>query len=112
MFSSRKVRQAPAATIVARLNSAAQPFKYRSRDQLFIESHNKAAAEIGGVTPSSMRDSPGRASLRLFAPMFRNSVRTVDLFNIPPENFVESAGRSTVIVTRPAPPRVSRGAGR
>jgi KUP system potassium uptake protein len=30
-----------------------------------------------------------RASLRLFALMFRNSVRTVDLFNIPPENFVE-----------------------
>jgi hypothetical protein len=56
VFPSRKVRQAPAATIVARLNSAAQPFaqpfKYRSRDQLFIESHNKAAAEIGGVTPS------------------------------------------------------------
>ena len=30
-----------------------------------------------------------RASLRLFALMFRNSVRTVDLFNIPPKNFVE-----------------------
>jgi KUP system potassium uptake protein len=30
-----------------------------------------------------------RASLRLFALMFRNSVRAVDLFNIPPEHFVE-----------------------
>jgi KUP system potassium uptake protein len=30
-----------------------------------------------------------RASLRLFTLMFRNSVRIVDLFNIPPENFVE-----------------------
>ncbi len=30
-----------------------------------------------------------RASLRLFTLMFRNSVRAVDLFNIPPEKFVE-----------------------
>jgi KUP system potassium uptake protein len=30
-----------------------------------------------------------RASLRLFTLMFRNSVRAVDLFNIPPDNFVE-----------------------
>jgi KUP system potassium uptake protein len=30
-----------------------------------------------------------RASLRLFTLMFRNSVRAVDLFNIPPKNFVE-----------------------
>ena len=30
-----------------------------------------------------------RASLRLFTLMFRNSVRAVDLFNLPPENFVE-----------------------
>jgi KUP system potassium uptake protein len=30
-----------------------------------------------------------RASVRLFTLMFRNSVRAVDLFNIPPENFVE-----------------------
>jgi len=30
-----------------------------------------------------------RASLRMFTLMFRNSVRAVDLFNIPPENFVE-----------------------
>jgi len=30
-----------------------------------------------------------RASLRLFSLMFRNSVRAVDLFNIPPEKFVE-----------------------
>jgi K+ transporter len=30
-----------------------------------------------------------RASLRLFTLMFRNSVRAVDLFNIPSERFVE-----------------------
>ena len=30
-----------------------------------------------------------RLSLRLFAVMFRNSVRSVDLFNIPPDGFVE-----------------------
>jgi KUP system potassium uptake protein len=30
-----------------------------------------------------------RARLRLFTLMFRNSVRAVDLFNIPPDNFVE-----------------------
>ena len=30
-----------------------------------------------------------RAGLRLFTLMFRNSVRTVDLFNIPPEKYVE-----------------------
>ena len=30
-----------------------------------------------------------RASLRLFTLMFRNSVRAVDLFNLPPKNFVE-----------------------
>ena len=30
-----------------------------------------------------------RARLRLFTLMFRNSVRAVDLFNLPPENFVE-----------------------
>jgi len=30
-----------------------------------------------------------RASLRLFTLMFRNAVRSVDLFNIPPKNFVE-----------------------
>jgi KUP system potassium uptake protein len=30
-----------------------------------------------------------RTSLRLFSLMFRNSVRAVDLFNIPPEKFVE-----------------------
>jgi KUP system potassium uptake protein len=30
-----------------------------------------------------------RTSLRLFALMFRNSVQAVDLFNLPPENFVE-----------------------
>jgi KUP system potassium uptake protein len=30
-----------------------------------------------------------RTRLRLFTLMFRNSVRAVDLFNLPPENFVE-----------------------
>jgi KUP system potassium uptake protein len=30
-----------------------------------------------------------RASLRLFTLMFRNSVQAVDLFNLPPKNFVE-----------------------
>jgi K+ transporter len=29
--------------------------------------------------------------LRLFMLMFRNSVRAVDLFNLPPKNFVEIA---------------------
>ena len=41
------------------------------------------------VVCSKRRSWLVRASLRLFALMFRNSVRTVDLFNIPPENFVE-----------------------
>jgi K+ transporter len=30
-----------------------------------------------------------RARLRLFMLMFRNSVRAVDLFNLPPETYVE-----------------------
>jgi K+ transporter len=30
-----------------------------------------------------------RAGLRLFTLMFRNSVQAVDLFNLPPKNFVE-----------------------
>jgi K+ transporter len=30
-----------------------------------------------------------RVGLRLFTLMFRNSVRAVDLFKIPPEKFVE-----------------------
>jgi K+ transporter len=30
-----------------------------------------------------------RTSLRLFTLMLRNSVRTVDLFSLPPEHFVE-----------------------
>jgi K+ transporter len=30
-----------------------------------------------------------RATLHLFMLMFRNSVRAVDLFNLPPKNFVE-----------------------
>ncbi len=42
-----------------------------------------------GVVCSKRRGWLMRASLRLFALMFRNSVRTVDLFNIPQENFVE-----------------------
>ena len=37
-----------------------------------------------------------RTSLRLFTLMFRNSVRAVDLFNIPPEKFVE-VGRQVEI---------------
>ena len=41
------------------------------------------------VVCSKRRSWLARASLRLFTLMFRNSVRTVDLFNIPPENFVE-----------------------
>jgi KUP system potassium uptake protein len=41
------------------------------------------------VVCSKRRSWLVRAGLRLFALMFRNSVRTVDLFNIPPENFVE-----------------------
>ena len=41
------------------------------------------------VVCSKRRSWLVRVRLRLFALMFRNSVRTVDLFNIPPENFVE-----------------------
>jgi KUP system potassium uptake protein len=41
------------------------------------------------VICSKRRNWLVRASLRLFTLMFRNSVRAVDLFNIPPENFVE-----------------------
>ncbi len=41
------------------------------------------------VICSNRRSWLTRASLRLFTLMFRNSVRTVDLFNIPPGNFVE-----------------------
>jgi KUP system potassium uptake protein len=41
------------------------------------------------VVCSKRRNWPARASLRLFTFMFRNSVRAVDLFNLPPENFVE-----------------------
>jgi len=41
------------------------------------------------VICSKRRSWLARASLRLFTLMFRNSVRTVDLFNIPSENFVE-----------------------
>jgi K+ transporter len=41
------------------------------------------------VVCSKQRNWLVRASLRLFTLMFRNSVRAVDLFNIPPEKFVE-----------------------
>ena len=41
------------------------------------------------VVCSKRRSWPVRASLRLFTLMFRNSVRAVDLFNLPPKNFVE-----------------------
>jgi len=41
------------------------------------------------VVCSKRRGWPARASLRLFTLMFRNSVRAVDLFNIPSERFVE-----------------------
>jgi|HubBroStandDraft_6_1064221.scaffolds.fasta_scaffold52288_2 KUP system potassium uptake protein len=41
------------------------------------------------VICSKRRSWLARLSLHLFTLMFRNSVRTVDLFNIPPENFVE-----------------------
>jgi K+ transporter len=48
------------------------------------------------VVCSKRRSWLVRARLRLFTLMFRNSVRAVDLFNIPPENFVE-AGRQIEI---------------
>ncbi len=41
------------------------------------------------VICSKRRNWLVRASLRLFTLMFRNSVRAVDLFNIPPEKYVE-----------------------
>ncbi len=41
------------------------------------------------VVCSKRRSWLVRAGLRLFTLMFRNSVRAVDLFNIPPEQFVE-----------------------
>jgi KUP system potassium uptake protein len=41
------------------------------------------------VVCSKRRSWLVRASLRLFTLMFRNSVRAVDLFNLPPKNFVE-----------------------
>ena len=44
---------------------------------------------LDAVVCSKRRRWLVRASLRLFTLMFRNSVRAVDLFNIPPENFVE-----------------------
>jgi hypothetical protein len=41
------------------------------------------------IVCSKRRNWLVRASLRLFALMFRNSVRAVDLFKIPPEKYVE-----------------------
>jgi KUP system potassium uptake protein len=41
------------------------------------------------VACSKRRSWLARAGLRLFTLMFRNSVRAVDLFNLPPKNFVE-----------------------
>jgi KUP system potassium uptake protein len=41
------------------------------------------------VVCSKRRSWLVRARLRLFMLMFRNSVRAVDLFNLPPKNFVE-----------------------
>jgi KUP system potassium uptake protein len=41
------------------------------------------------VICSKQRSWVMRVRLRLFMLMFRNSVRAVDLFNIPPQNFVE-----------------------
>jgi KUP system potassium uptake protein len=41
------------------------------------------------VVCSKQRSWLVRAGLRLFTLMFRNSVRAVDLFKIPPEKFVE-----------------------
>ena len=41
------------------------------------------------IVCSKKRNWLVRASLRLFTLMFRNSVRAVDLFKIPPEKFVE-----------------------
>jgi len=52
----------------------------------------KDAIYFGGrdtVVCSKRRSWLLRARLRLFTLMFRNSVRAVDLFNIPPESFVE-----------------------
>jgi KUP system potassium uptake protein len=43
------------------------------------------------VVCSKRRSWLVRARLRLFMLMFRNSVRAVDLFNLPPKNFVEIA---------------------
>ena len=41
------------------------------------------------IVCSKKRNCLVRTSLRLFTLMFRNSVRAVDLFKIPPEKFVE-----------------------
>jgi KUP system potassium uptake protein len=52
----------------------------------------KDAIYFGGrdtLVCSKRRNWLLRARLRLFMLMFRNSVREVDLFNVPPENYVE-----------------------
>jgi KUP system potassium uptake protein len=52
------------------------------KDAIYFGSRN-------AVVCSKQRSWLVRARLRLFMLMLRNSVRAVDLFNIPPENFVE-----------------------
>ena len=55
-------------------------------------STSKDAIYFGGrdtLVCSKRRSWLMRARLRLFMLMFRNSVREVDLFNFPPENYVE-----------------------
>jgi KUP system potassium uptake protein len=42
-----------------------------------------------GAHDEVVRGEPGGWRLPLFAFLFRNSVRAVDLFNLPPPNFVE-----------------------
>jgi K+ transporter len=49
----------------------------------------RGAAEAGAVVSSKRRNWFVRARLRLFMLMFRNSVRAVDLFNLPSETYVE-----------------------
>jgi KUP system potassium uptake protein len=55
------------------------------------------AAVYFGALDEVVRGAPGRWLLRwrvpLFAFLFRNSVRAVDLFNLPPANFLEIGRR-------------------
>jgi len=65
-----------------------------SSEGMRVMKHQRAFAPTGGrEAPSSpareRRSWLVRARLRLFMLMFRNSVRAVDLFNLPPKNFVE-----------------------